>query len=118
MKRCLQVKKPVSCVDFFGGGRWVVGFTSWILGADYLLLVEVFVVGFHDVGYVFWLRRRNMLIVVFIQPRAPVLLAHFHPAPTTRGTPQRHPHCSALLEEPRVSWRGQNARMLGLTCGH
>ena len=34
MKKCLQVKKPVSCVDF-------------------LAEEEVFVVGFHDVGYAF-----------------------------------------------------------------
>jgi len=33
MKKCLQVKKPVSCVDF-------------------LMEEEVFVVGFHDVGFV------------------------------------------------------------------
>ena len=33
MKKCLPVKKPVSCVDF-------------------LAEEEVFVVGFHDVGYV------------------------------------------------------------------
>lgn len=33
MKKCLGVKKPVSCVDF--------------------LAEEVFVVGFHDVGCVF-----------------------------------------------------------------
>jgi hypothetical protein len=52
MKKCLSVKKPVSCVDFLveEGGVSVLFFDSKHLTPP---IAEVFVVGFHDVGYVF-----------------------------------------------------------------
>jgi len=52
MKKCLQVKKPVSCVDFLaeeGENAFL-----WMAGSrlTFYFAIEVFVVGFHDVGYV------------------------------------------------------------------
>jgi pyrimidine and pyridine-specific 5'-nucleotidase len=50
MKKCLPVKKPVSCVDFL----LEEGQSSLKLELSVLITfcLEVFVVGFHDVGYV------------------------------------------------------------------
>jgi hypothetical protein len=53
MKKCLQVKKPVSCVDFLAEEGLLDCVVPFSLDpSDFL--VEVFVVGFHDVGYVTW----------------------------------------------------------------
>jgi len=49
MTKCLQVKKPVSCVDFLVEEGYLIPF---IVSTDMLklyLCVEVSVVGFHDV---------------------------------------------------------------------
>lgn len=50
MKKCLQVKKPVSCVDFLAEEGMFLA--HWALCYEKGLCVnaEVFVVGFHDVG--------------------------------------------------------------------
>ena len=50
LKKCLQVKKPVSCVDFLADEGECS--TQSPLGFGITLAVEVFVVGFHDVGCV------------------------------------------------------------------
>ena len=51
MQKCLQVKKPVSCVEFLAeeGERT---FQEPRTNAEMFLFIEVFVVGFHDVGRV------------------------------------------------------------------
>lgn len=50
-KKCLQVKKPVSCVDFLAEeGELPLRVPP--TNAEMSLCVEVFVVGFHDVGRV------------------------------------------------------------------
>lgn len=49
MKKCLQVKKPVSCVDFLTE-EGMSAFYFPYLHHTYMLFSEVFVVGFHDVG--------------------------------------------------------------------
>ena len=51
MKKCLQVKKPVSCVDFLAE-EGLCGFAFFFFESLLIAVVEVFVVGFHDVGYV------------------------------------------------------------------
>ena len=51
MKKCLQVKKPVSCIDFLleEGQYRKIAFSRHVL---ICVSAEVFVVGFHDVGRV------------------------------------------------------------------
>ena len=49
MTKCLQVKKPVSCIDFLHEEGMVP--PEWH-GSRFSLITEVFVVGFHDVGWV------------------------------------------------------------------
>ena len=59
MKKCLQVKKPVSCVDFLAEeGELDI---QVMLVEELTWALEVFVVGFHDVGYV--LRPRTTKLV-------------------------------------------------------
>ena len=48
MKKCLQVKKPVSCVDFWQRKVRILSLDDWC-GLTFFG-TEVFVVGFPDVG--------------------------------------------------------------------
>jgi pyrimidine and pyridine-specific 5'-nucleotidase len=50
MKKCLHVKKPVSCVDFLveEGAQGLYKINEFSFST--FTLPEVFVVGFHDVG--------------------------------------------------------------------
>jgi len=60
MKKCLRVKKPVSCLDFLADEGEFTHPSQNIIGHDLTNttiqhihpLIEVFVVGFHDVGRV------------------------------------------------------------------
>ena len=49
MTKCLQVKKPVSCIDFLHEEGMPLSKQPVI---NFLFVTEVFVVGFHDVGWV------------------------------------------------------------------
>ena len=62
MTKCLQVKKPVSCVDFLVEEGYLIPFivsTAYML--KLYLCVEVFVVSFHDVSATRtrWKRKRR-----------------------------------------------------------
>jgi hypothetical protein len=85
-KKCLKVGKVVSCVDC-------------------LVDEEVFVVGFHDVGYVFSSLLRfffGLLIgldpsLFSKQPRPPILISNIHTTPTTRRPLEWYPSCSFVF---------------------
>lgn len=52
MKKCLHVKKPVSCVDFLAEEGRSFCLRCVVCMTEGFFRLEVFVVGFHDVGQV------------------------------------------------------------------
>ena len=114
MKKCLQVKKPVSCVDFLvEEGLYTDYFPLWASVDDVSqrsLSLDSMTLG---------KSRLECLWLFYSHPEKKqtspsVLVCHIHPATATCWPLERDPSCRTLVAESRLGWCGQGACVLGL----
>jgi hypothetical protein len=116
MTKCLQVKKPVSCIDFLHeeGMHLSENFTPYFSSVTqrYSSLVSMMSGGSLDILYY------GPKLTPSRQPSPSVLVVNVQSSATTGRAPKRHSRCCPILQKSCVRGSRQSPGVLGLASRH